>query len=124
MDALYRRPVFDEWAILTASPRPGVLAYAGPRGESFRRQLPDDAGPLAAMLAGRELAEGDFEFATESSGTRFDACMKLGPASYLVCNHTARDMAQIRQDSKWLKAQAEFFALSEKFRADPLTPAE
>lgn len=121
MDALYRRPVFDEWAILSAAAKPGILAYTGPRGESFRRELPNDAEPLRATMAGRDLAEGDFEFATEAGGTGYDACMKIGAASYLVCNHTARDMAQIRQDPKWLKAQAEFFALSEKFRADPLT---
>lgn len=120
MDALYLRPVFDEWAILSAGGKPGILAYTGPRGESFRRQLPADAEPLRTMMAGRALADGDFEFATEASGTRYDACMKIGAASFLVCNHTARDMAEIRQDPKWLKAQAVFVALSEKFRDDPL----
>lgn len=120
MDALYRRPMFDEWAILSAGAQPGVLAYAGPRPETFRRELPTDSGPLRALIAGRELGEGDFEFATEAGGTHHDACMKLGPASFLVCNHTARAMAEIRQDPQWLKAQAEFFALSERFRVDPL----
>lgn len=120
MDALYRRPLFDEWAVLSAGAQPGILAYAGPRPDSFRRELPTDSGPLRALIAGRELAEGDFEFATGSGGTHYDACMKLGPTSFLVCNHTARGMTEIRQDPKWLKAQAEFFALSEKFRANPL----
>lgn len=121
MDALYRRPVFDEWAILTAGSKPGVLVYTGPRGESFRRQLLDDAEPLRMTTAGRPMAEGDFEFASDAAGTRYDACLKVGAASFLVCNHTARDMTEIRQDARWLKAQAEFFALSERFRADPLS---
>lgn len=121
MDALYRRPVFDEWAILSAAAAPGVLAYSGPRRENFRHQLPTDAEPLRLAVAGRPLGAGDFEFAADAGGTRYDACMQLGEGSYLVCNHTARAMAEIRRDPKWLKAQAAFFELSEKFRADPLT---
>jgi hypothetical protein len=120
MDALYLRPVFDEWAILSPTTKTGVLAYSGPRGESFRQQLPTDTEPLRAMVSGRPLEPGDFEFASEAEGTRYDACMKLGGKSYLVCNHTARAMAEIRRDPKWLKAQAVFFELSQKFRADPL----
>ncbi len=120
MDTFYLRPVFDEWAILSSSSKGGVLAYSGPRAESFRQQLPDDSGPLRAIIAGRTLETGDFEFAAEASGTRYDACLKLGSSAYLVCNHTARAMAEIRRDPKWLKAQAVFFDLSQKFRADPL----
>ncbi len=63
---------------------------------------------------------GDFEFATDAAGTHYDVCMQIGPASFLVCNHTSRAMAEIRRDPQWLKAQAIFFNLSEKFRADPL----
>jgi len=120
MDALYLRPVFDEWAILSPTAKTGVLAYAGPRGESFRQRLPTDTEPLRAMVSGRPLEPGDFEFAAAAEGTRYDACMKLGTKCYLVCNHTARAMAEIRHDPKWLKAQKVFFELSEKFRADPL----
>jgi hypothetical protein len=46
--------------------------------------------------------------------------MKVGPASFLVLNHTAKTMNEIRADGKWLGAQAVLFDLSEKFRADPL----
>jgi hypothetical protein len=120
MDSLYRRPLFDEWAILSSAENGGVLAYAGPRSELFRQQLLDDAEPLLAATAGRPFDAGDFEFATDAGGTRYDACMKLGEQSYLVCNHTTRAMAEIRKDVKWLKAQAVFFELSEKFRAEPL----
>lgn len=120
MDTFYLRPVFDEWAILSAASKRGVLAYSGPRAENFRQQLPDDSEPLRTIIAGRVLDVGDFEFAAEASGTRYDACLKLGASAYLVCNHTARAMAEIRRDPKWLKAQAVFFDLSQKFRADPL----
>ena len=121
MQALYGTPVFDEWMILALGATPGgVLAYAGPPPESFRRQLPADAEPLRALTADQSLAIGDFEFATAAAGPRYDAVMKLGAASYLVCNHTARSMAEIRADPRWLKAQAPFFELSEKFRDDPL----
>ncbi|HYP16586.1 MAG TPA: hypothetical protein VEQ65_05195 [Opitutus sp.] len=120
MDALYRRPLFDEWAILSSAAPPGVLAYSGPRGANFRLELEKDAEPLRAAASGQPHAAGDFEFAAEAGGTRYDACMMLGDKVYLVCNHTTRSLAEIRADSKWLKAQAAFFDLSERFRADPL----
>jgi hypothetical protein len=121
MNALYGKPVFDEWAILSpAAKHGGVLAYAGPRVEEFRPHVADDAGPLRALTAGRTFAEGDFEFAPEAGGTRYDALLKTGATSFLVCNHTAKTMVEIRADPRWLKAQTVFFELSEKFRADPL----
>jgi hypothetical protein len=46
--------------------------------------------------------------------------MKIGPAAYLVLNHTVRTMTEIRADKKWLKVQAVLFELGEKFRVDPL----
>jgi hypothetical protein len=123
MTALYGRPVFDEWAVLSlAGKHGGVLAYAGPRVENFRSHVAGDAGPLRELTAGRPLAAGDFEFAPEAGGTRYDALLKLGATSFLVCNHTAKTMVEIRADPRWLKAQAAFFELSERFRADPLTP--
>jgi hypothetical protein len=121
MNALYGRPVFDEWAVLSlAAKHGGVLAYAGPRVESFRVHVAEDAGPLREATAGRPFAEGDFEFAPEAGGTRYDALLKVGATSFLVCNHTGKTMLEIRADPRWLKAQTVFFELSEKFRADPL----
>jgi hypothetical protein len=46
--------------------------------------------------------------------------MKIGPASFLVLNHTGKSLAEIRADTRWLAAQAVLFELTEKFRADPL----
>ena len=122
MDALYLRPLFDEWAILSLAAQQGILAYSGPRAETFRQQFPEDVRPLRAMLAGRPFESGEFEFAADADGTRYDACLKLGSTSFLVCNHTTREMAEIRRDPRWLNAQSAFFDLCEKFRADPLEP--
>ena len=121
MRACYLKPVFDEWAILAVPAKSaGVVAYHGPRPDAFRRNLADDAELLRAAAAGRQFTEGDLEFVPDGADTRYDAFMKTGPASYLVLNHTVRDLEVIRADAKWLGAQAILFELSEKFRADPL----
>jgi hypothetical protein len=121
MRGAYLQPVFDEWAILSlAGKGGGVVAYSGPRPDVFRRRLPEDAEPLRAITKGKEFSEGDIEFVPDAADTRYDAFMKVGPASYLVLNHTVKTMAEIRADGKWIGAQAALFELSEKFRADPL----
>ena len=120
MDALYLRPLFDEWAILSLAAQQGILAYSGPRAESFRKDFPADVAPLRAMIAGRPLSLGEFEFASDAGGTHYDACVKIGDTSYLVCNHTENGMAKIRRDPRWLNAQSAFFELCQKFSSDPL----
>lgn len=121
MRVCYLKPVFDEWAVLASPSRSGgVVAYAGPRPDTFRASLPADAELLRASTAGRQFAEGDIEFVADAADTRYDAFMKIGPGSYLVLNHTVKTMAEIRADPRWLGAQAVLFELSEKFRADPL----
>jgi hypothetical protein len=121
MRAAYLKPVFDEWAILAVPAKSGgVIAYSGPRPELFRKNLADDAEPLRVRAAGRDFSEGDIEFVPDAADTRYDAFMKIGPASYLVLNHTVKTMTEIRADAKWLGAQAPLFELGEKFRADPL----
>ena len=120
MNTAYGQMVFDEWAILGLGGKGGVHAYAGPRPERFRRQIPDDAAPLRAEAAGQPSGVGDIVFALEANETRYDAFVRLGEASYLVLNHTAKTMAEIRTNPGWLKAQPVLFELGEKFRADPL----
>jgi hypothetical protein len=121
MRAVYLRPVFDEWAILGTTAGAGaVLAYQGPRPDQFRRSIAADAEPLRSHTAGKPLAEGDLEFASDAAGTKYDAFMKVGPTSYLVLNHTGKTLAEIRADPKWLAAQAVLFELTEKFRRDPI----
>ena len=120
MNAAYGQPLFDEWAVLGRGGRGGVLAYTGPRPERFRRDMPGDAAPLRAEAAGQPSGVGDLVFALEAGGTRYDAFLRLGEASYLVCNHTTKTLAEIRADPGWLKVQPVLFELGEKFRADPL----
>jgi len=120
MNAAYGQPVFDEWAVLGLGGNHGVLAYSGPRPDRFRREMPDDAAPLRAEAAGQPSGVGDIVFALEAGGTRYDAFVRLGASSYLVCNHTGKTIAEIRANPGWLKTQAVLFELGEKFRADPL----
>jgi hypothetical protein len=120
LNAAYGQTVFDEWAVLGLGGQKGVLAYTGPRPDRFRRELPDDAAPLRAEAAGQPSGVGDIVFALEAGGTRYDAFVRIGEASYLVFNHTAKTMAEIRTHPGWIKAQPILFELGEKFRADPL----
>lgn len=120
MNAGYGQPVFDEWAILGFGGKGGVHAYAGPRPERFRKELPDDAAPLRAEAATQPSGVGDIVFALEAGGTHYDAFLRVGEASYLVCNHTGKTMAELRANPGWLKVQPVLFELGEKFRMDPL----
>jgi hypothetical protein len=103
-----------------AKVRGGVLAYSGPRPETFRAELRAEVQPLVTEASGRDLSPGDFEFTLDGAGTRHDAVLKVGADCFLLCNNTLKSMAEIRADPRWLKAQPMFFELSEKFRADPL----
>ena len=121
MNALYHKPVFDEWVLVKLAHEQGaILAYHGPRAETYQRKFKDDIVPLRAELDQRHLAVGDFAFVQDAAGTRFDACIRLGPAGYLFCNNTVKSMADIRQDPRWLEAQKPFADLSTKFRSEPL----
>jgi hypothetical protein len=121
MNALYQQVVFDEWAIVALSANaPALVSYSGPRAEEFRRQFLADIAPLTTELAGSSLPIGGFAFASAAKGTRFDACVRLGAHAYLICNHTARTMEEIRGDPRWLRAQKPFAELSEAFTVDPM----
>lgn len=121
MNAAYRKPVFDEWVLVKLAREQGaVLAYDGPRIDSYQTLFKRDIVPLRAELDQRKLAVGDFEFVQTAHGTHFDACLRLGNAAYLFCNNTALSMVEIRQDPLWLEAQKPFVELAAKFRADPL----
>ncbi len=120
MDALYGRTVFDEWALIGVDERgkASVIAYEGPRAERFTADLPDDAASLREAQSRRAYHVGDFEFVHEEAGEGLDAFMRVGPAAYLVCNHTGKTMAEIRAETRWRQAQVAWFDLAEKFRAD------
>lgn len=121
MNALYARTVFDEWVLASIKPGKGViLAYHGPRAESYQQNFAKDIQPLNAELGGQKLAVGDFAFVQAATGTQHDAVMRLGDAAYLFCNNTTESMEQLRQSPLWLKAQAPFVQLSELVRKEPL----
>lgn len=117
MRATYLEPVFDEWAIVTQR---GILAYAGPRGERFARELTTDIAPLRAGLAGQALHVGDIDFAPQATGPHHDAVIRIGEAAYLLLNHTSQTIESIRSNTRWLEAQRFLFSLCEQFRADPV----
>lgn len=122
MNALYNKPVFDEWVLVVLAREQGAIlsSYDGPRAEFYQRKFKEDVQPLRAELEQHKLAVGDFVFVPDALGTRFDACIRLGPSSYLFCNNIAKSMVEIRQDPLWLEAQKPFVSLSSKFRDDPL----
>jgi hypothetical protein len=121
MKALYGAPVFNEWVLVKVARDSGaVLAYDGPRADLYQARFKQDIAPLQAEMEQRKMAVGDFEFVNEAHGTYFDACLRLGPAAYLFCNHTTKSMKDIRRDPAWLEAQKPFVELGAKFRADPL----
>ncbi len=121
MSALYGEPVFDEWVLVALGSSNGtVQGYEGPRAAEFLSSFARDVGTLRADLTGEDLDVGGFVFGTGTDGHTYDAAMRVGPAAYLLANHTKRSMEQIRMHAQWLKAQVAWFGMSERFRADPL----
>jgi hypothetical protein len=121
MKSIYGQPVFNEWVLVKLARDAGaVLAYDGPRADLYQATFKKDIAPLQAEMESRKMAVGDFEFVPVAHGTHFDACIRLGPAAYLFCNHTTKSMVDIRRDPKWLEAQKPFVELAAKFRGDPL----
>lgn len=120
MNQVYVRPVFDEWAIVRMEAAPEVLAYAGPREADFESQLQDDLVPLRNELAEAGDTPGEFAFSREAEGTSADAFIYLGSGCYLICNNTLKSMKEVTADPLWLKAQAPFVTLSERFNFDEL----
>jgi hypothetical protein len=121
MNALYQKPLFDEWVLVKLATEQGaILAYDGPRTDSYQRQFKADIAKLQAEMLQRQMMVGDFEFSPAAHGTHFDACIRLGPAAYLFCNNIEKTMIDIRKDPLWLEAQKPFVTLATKFRGDPL----
>src|SRR5882724_5126741 len=99
VSARYKKPVFDEWAVVSLAPNRGrLLAYAGPRKQDFQRNFVSDAGPLRPALLKEEQQAGDFEFARHGVGTGFESFMVLGKGMYLICNNTVQSMDGITSD--------------------------
>jgi hypothetical protein len=121
MKAIYGQPVFNEWILVKIARESGaILAYDGPRADQYQSQFKKDVARLQAEMDTRKMTVGDFEFVNEAHGTQHDACVRLGPAAYLFCNHTTKSMHDIRRDPKWLEAQKPFVEFAASFRSDPL----
>ncbi|MDF3057541.1 MAG: hypothetical protein K0R17_1756 [Rariglobus sp.] len=121
MASLYGEPVFDEWVLVALADSTGAIqGYEGPRASEFLASFTQDIATLRAELAEEDLDVGGFTFGAATHGHTYDAAMRVGPAAYLLGNHTKRSMEEIRARPLWLKAQVAWFGLSERFRADPL----
>lgn len=121
MNAAYGETVFNEWVLVSLrADRNAILAYEGPRPEKYKQHFTLDLASMLKELAGQKLGVGDFAFAADAVGTHYDACIRLGEASYLFCNHTTRTMAQIRLSPHWLTAQKHWAELAARFATDPL----
>lgn len=121
MNGAYGQTVFDEWVLVSIrADRGAILAYEGPRAETYKKQFTFDIASMLRELAGQKLSVGDFAFAADAHGTHYDGCMRLGESSYLFCNHTQRTMLEIRQSATWLAAQKAWVELGARFAGDPL----
>lgn len=121
MNDLYKKPVFDEWAIISLMQgKAQILSYLGPRKEGFQKDFAADAQDLRVALFGNEHNIGDFEFARHGVGTKLEAFLVVGDGLYLTCNNTVESMSSIAKDPLWLRAQVPFAEMSDKFRSDPL----
>lgn len=122
MNAQYGKPVFDEWAVVSLLQQQArVLGYVGPRNDEFLKSFAADLGQLRTALLNGNYQVGDFEFARDNAGTKFEAFMTLGEGLYLICNNTQSNMNDIAKNPKWLSAQEPFAALSDKVRSSPVT---
>lgn len=124
MDAFYGRTVFDEWAVLGVDgARISVLAYEGPRAQTFAEQLRGDLVQLQRDNERERRDAGAFGFSRGAEGTAIDAYIVLGPNMYLVCNNTKESIADLALDPHWRQAQVPFADLAEVFRHHPVTTA-
>jgi hypothetical protein len=99
MRARYKKPVFDEWAIVSLAENKGhLLSYSGPRKEDFQKNFVTDAGTLRPGLMQEDHTIGDFEFSRHGVGTGFEAFLVAGRGVFLICNNTARTMDEITRD--------------------------
>lgn len=124
MNALYGEPVFNEWVLVALANTSGsIQRYEGPRAAQFLVSFSKDVATLRAELAKEDLDVGGFTFGAATHGNSYDAALRIGPAAYLLANHTSRSMEDIRSHPQWLRAQVAWFGMSERFRANPLLNA-
>jgi hypothetical protein len=123
MDKAFKRPLFDEWAIIAVHADAfEVLHYSGYREDQFAKEFADDSIKIRALMSDCLDNPGHFEFVRDAGGTQLDAFIVVGKDHLLICNNGALSINQITKDPMWTAAQEPFLLLAEKFRADPLAP--
>jgi hypothetical protein len=121
MNELYKKVVFDEWAIVALVQRKALLLrYIGPRKDDFQSRFLDDTKELRDKFRQNTYNIGDFEFARHGHGTKSEAFVMIGDDIYLICNNTNLTMTDIAKDPLWLGAQVPFVEMSDRFRSAPL----
>ncbi|MCC5838659.1 MAG: hypothetical protein JJT96_00935 [Opitutales bacterium] len=121
MEKAFKRPLFDEWAIIAVRPDSfEVLHYSGGREDRFATEFAEDSVKIRAMMGECLDNPGHFEFVRDADGAQVDAFIVAGIDRLLICNNGTYSMNQITKDPMWTAAQEPFLLLAEKFRADPL----
>lgn len=121
MNQLYKEKVFDEFAIVAfLQNKARLLKYLGPRRDDFQKNFLKDVQEIKSDLLANKHNIGDFEFSQTGVGTKVEAFLVVSDGIFLLCNHTARSMADIAKNPMWLSAQVPFVEMSDRFRSDPV----
>jgi len=120
-NSVYGGILFDEWAVIFfINKKREMLAYWGNRESEFLNNFDKDIQLLSASIESGNYGYGDFDFERHAVGSKMDAFVVVGPATYLFCNNLSKCMDDITKDTKWLAAQSVFAELCDRFRHDPL----
>lgn len=121
MQACYRQPVFDEWAIVSI--REGDFEVISYQGERDKKNLIRDVSSIYTQLTSKAHYPGEFDFTFDGHEELFDAYMAIGDCLFVLFNNTETSTAHITASPLWKKAQGEFVDLGDAFAADPVTAA-
>jgi hypothetical protein len=122
MDKLYKRPVFDEVAIVhVGEKQPEVYYYEGPRGSVFASDFMDNTRSLRELMDSQPTESGgEMDFTDDGHGVNMDAYVCLGKDVYLFLNNIRKSMLDIKGDPLWKDVQPKFLDLTESFGLNPL----
>lgn len=124
MDSVCKQTVFDEFGIVQLIEKRHYLRwYEGKRRQDYIRMFKDETALLKKESISRFVNRydiGDYEFAHDGVGPQAEAFLVIGDNLFLLCTNTHRSMSEVAANPLWLKAQAAFVEISERFRFDPL----
>lgn len=125
MDELCEQQVFDEWSIVEVLGEETRLRwYKGDRRQQYIRDFRKDTALLRRESLSRftnQYDVGGYEFAGDGIGTQAESFVVIGEHLYLILTNTTHGMAEIAANPLWLRAQAAFAELAERFQSDPLS---